>query len=202
MDRIGRLARGHAMLWRRALCSVIIVTLCMMTYALSGFKSARATQDPGERKPYTETIPGFMVRFEMVPIPGGKIKIADPEGKKPPREVEVKPFWMGKMEVTWDEYDIFAFQLDLPEEQREKGRGSKSRPSKPYGAPDFGFGHKGYPALTMTFYAATRYCEWLSQKTGKKYRLPTEAEWEWACRAGSDKPPADLDRVAWFWDNS
>ena len=118
--------------------------------------------------------------------------------------VKVGPFWIGKTEVTWDAYDIFVFRLDLTEQQKTEGVDATSRPSKPYGAPDRGFGHQGYPALGVTFYAAEQFCQWLSAKTGKKYRLPTEAEWEYACRAGaaSEEKPESLDRTAWYWENA
>jgi formylglycine-generating enzyme required for sulfatase activity len=137
-----------------------------------------------------ETIPGTVVRFEMLPLPAAAM---------PGR----KPLWIGKTEVTWDVFDIYAFRLDQTEHEKARGVDAQSRPSRPYGAPDRGFGHQGFPALSMTFQAAEQFCRWLSAKTGKKYRLPTEAEWEAASRAGRpDPPPAELDKYAWYWDNA
>lgn len=145
----------------------------------------------------------------MVYVPAGTIQVVDPKDHTQKREVRVGPFWIGKREVTWDEYDVWAFRLDLSEQERVQGVDAVSRPSKPYGAPDRGFGHQGYPAISMTYYAAEQYCRWLSAKTGKKYRLPTEAEWEYACRAGvlksdgsSSIPVAELEKIAWFRDNA
>jgi formylglycine-generating enzyme required for sulfatase activity len=157
----------------------------------------KISSSPQTLSPFVETIPGASVKFEMIPLPAGAITINK-------TAVEIKPVWIGKTEVTWDEYDIYAFKLDEKENQKIGELDAIARPTKPYGAPDRGFGHQGYPALSMTFHAAQEYCRWLSAKTGKKYRLPTEAEWEYACRAGEAEKisPASLDQRAWFWDNA
>jgi formylglycine-generating enzyme required for sulfatase activity len=153
---------------------------------------------------FTQEIPNTVVKFDMVAIPGGTLLEASANGQ--PRKVEIKPFWIGKTEVTWDEFDIYAFRLDLSQEDQAKGVDAASRPSKPYGAPDRGFGHAGYPALAMTVHSAQEYCNWLSKKTGKKFRLPTETEWEWAARANTldakHLAPAELEKVAWYWDTT
>lgn len=130
----------------------------------------------------------------MVPIPAGKI---NQNGKT----VDIKPFFAGATEVTWDAYDIFAYRLDLTQEQQAAGVESKTRPSKPYGAPDRGFGHKGFAAIGVHSNAAIAYAEWLTAKTGRKFRIPTEAEWEHMARAGAATEPK-LEDYAWFWDNS
>ncbi len=175
-----------------------------------------------EMKPYTEVIANADVSFEMVPIPGGKFLMGSPESEAdrnddegPQHEVEIAPFWMGKCEVTWDEYEVWMFNLDI--QRRELFKGEKTeleahadavtRPTKPYTDMTFGMGKEGYPAICMTQLAARTYCEWLSAKTGRYYRLPTEAEWEYACRAGTTTAysfgddPGELDDYAWHYEN-
>jgi formylglycine-generating enzyme required for sulfatase activity len=161
---------------------------------------AAEAKTEAEMKPYTEIIPNTDVTFDMAPIKGGKFTIGSPsdeEGRNddegPQREVTVEPFWMGKHEVTWDEYEIFMFALDHQRRKVNKLEPSKNdkladaiaHPTKPYTDMTFGMGKKGYPAISMTHFAARMYCKWLSTKTGRYYRLPTETEWEYAARAGT-----------------
>jgi formylglycine-generating enzyme required for sulfatase activity len=177
---------------------------------------------PVEMKPYVERIPGTDIQFEMLPIPGGTYTMGSPssepkrsEDEGPQHEVTLHPFWMGKTEVTWEEYDLFAFGKESPQQDAEgkqtsgsDGADAVTRPTPPYADPTFGLGHQHQPVICITHHAAMEYCRWLSGKTGKIYRLPTEAEWEYACRAGSrtaysfgDDPKALAD-YAWYTDNS
>ncbi|MGH9158734.1 MAG: formylglycine-generating enzyme family protein [Vicinamibacteraceae bacterium] len=171
-------------------------------------------QDAAAMKRYTESIPGSNGTCEMVPIRGGLFQIgspADEAGRSPDegpqRQVRIEPFWMGSHEITWDEYDLFTFPVDAVEASGGAAD-AVSRPTKPYVDMSFGMGHSGFPAISMTQHAASKYCEWLSAKTGRFYRLPTEAEWEYAARAGTETAysfsgdPADLDRHAWYSGNS
>jgi formylglycine-generating enzyme required for sulfatase activity len=145
---------------------------------------------------YRESIPGTLVTFEMVHVPGGSVTI---DGKA----TTVAPFYIGKTEVTWDMYDVFALGLDKPKEQ---GRGDAiARPSQPYGAPDYGWGHAGYAVISVTRAAAEAFATWLSGKTGKKYRLPTEAEWLQAAQLAVGKEQLGASRrdaLAWHRDNA
>ena len=161
--------------------------------------------EPGEVSgfnDFTEYIPGSAVSFEMVAVPGGTFHMGSPadepfrgEDEGPVREVTISPFFMGKVEVTWDEYLVFFKQtgsqgktadayLNSPQAEVD----AISGPTPPWGAPDQGWGKGRMPAITMTHHAAKVYCQWLSKVTGKSYRLPTEAEWEYAARAGTTTP--------------
>ena len=144
---------------------------------------------------YKRTIPATKVTFEMVPIPAGDFVMGTrAKNESPPHPVHISAFWMSKYETTWDEYRLFMFG-------RDDGADAVTRPTRPYMEMSFGMGKDGYPAISMTQHAANKYAEWLSSKTGEFYRLPTEAEWEYACRAG-DGDPKPLGDYAWYEANS
>jgi formylglycine-generating enzyme required for sulfatase activity len=153
---------------------------------------------------YTEQISGTSVSFNMIAIEGGSFRMGSNkkeafhrEDEWPVRNVTVSPFFMAEVEVTWDQY--WAFYAHTMSEGRtppETVYANNSRPdvdaitgpTPPFGFPDQGWGGSSRPAITMTHYAAETFCQWLSLKTGKKYRLPTEAEWEYAARGGTETP--------------
>ena len=173
--------------------------------------------------PYTQQIRDTSVTFDMVPIPGGTFLMGSPEDEAdrnddegPEHPVEIQPFWMGRCEITWDEYDTYRLSLDIQRrgiagretDETDETADAVTRPTREYTDMTFGMGHDGFPAICMTQLAAKQYCEWLSVKTGQYYRLPSEAEWEYACRAGTTTAysfgddTADLEDYAWFYDNA
>jgi formylglycine-generating enzyme required for sulfatase activity len=163
-------------------------------------------------------IPGSDVSFQMALLPGGTFLMGSPvaEAGRGPNEgqhaVTVDAVWMGTCEVPWGEYLLFQLRAndsDSSRADRPYVADAIARPSPPYFDFTYGRGKSGkYPAATMTQQAALRYCAWLSDKTGDFYRLPTEAEWEYACRAGTTTAfpwgddPAKAPEYAWFYDNS
>ncbi|BDC52936.1 hypothetical protein F183_A52510 [Bryobacterales bacterium F-183] len=177
-------------------------------------KAIHARIKAPEPKPYKQVIPGYDASYEMVPIPAGEFTMGTPASEKgrsddegPQRKVKVDAFLMQKHEVTWDEYRLFMLS-----QQSERGKDTVvdavSRPTRPYVEMSFGMGINGYPAISMTQHAANKYAQWLSARTGHFYRLPTEAEWEYACRAGTTTPysfgaeGSALPDYAWYDKNS
>ena len=187
--------------------------------------------DRGWMVPYSLTIPGTaasggQTTIEMVPVPGGTFTFGSPAaeaGRKadegPTRVVEVEPFWIGKYEITWSQYKPFMEMYEVFKEfESRKVRpvndsnraDAITAPTRLYD-PTFTF-EKGekprHPAVTMTQYAAKQYTKWLSLMSGQPYRLPGEAEWEYACRAGTKTAfsfgdsAEQLADYAWHYDNS
>src|SRR4051812_31386006 len=191
-----------------------------------------------ERKPYTEKTAGWKTevldsesdppktrkvdmaaKFEMVYVPGGEFVMGSPDNEPgrdpsegPRHKVKVGGFWMGKVEVSWDEFDVFWFDETYFKADDTAAKklpaDAVTRPTNTFVDATYGHEREGHPALCMTHHAAMMYCEWLRKKTGRLYRLPTEAEWEYAARGGKDtayffgNDPKELDDYAWFKENS
>ena len=170
--------------------------VALFVVALAVATVAARTPQPAALQPYTESLAGTTVSFDMVPVPAGSVTV---DGKP----VAIKPFYIGRSEVTWDLYDVFALKLDTAKDTGDAD--AIARPSQPYGAPDYGWGHAGYPAISIARGGAEAFCEWLSKKTGKRYRLPTEAEWAHAAALAAGSGGLDagkLDALAWHRGNA
>ena len=170
---------------------------------------------------YNQKIGGVDYGLEMISINGGNFKMGSPSyeanrmaDEGPVHEVFVDSFWMGKFEITWDLFHLFMSR-EIDKNQAISNINNEvnlevdavSAATTPYVEMSFGMGTDGYPAISMTQLSASKFCEWLSAMTGNYYRLPTEAEWEYACRAGSDTPYSFEDEnqisdYAWYDENS
>ena len=172
-----------------------------------------AQKAPNQFAPYKQKIPGSEISFKLVPIPAGKYTIGSAIDEKkrqknegPQKEISISAFWMGAFEVTRDELNIF---LNDPAISQNVQADAITRPSAQYVDLTWGMGKEGgYPANSMSQRTALMYCKWLYQKTKIFYRLPTEAEWEYACRAGTSSTyffgndPTALGQYAWYSKNS
>ncbi len=172
--------------------------------AVSGTSASAQIPITKDRAPivHRDSIPGTLVHFEMVAVPAGVVTVP---GKDGPQNVQVLPFLIGRTELSWDAYDAYMLSTPTAAEARAPGTDAVSRPSRPYGAPDYGWGHRGYPAISVARGGAESFCAWLSARTGKKYRLPTEAEWIRAATlasGGRTLNPAAMDALAWHAGNA
>jgi formylglycine-generating enzyme required for sulfatase activity len=189
-----------------------ITAFIFLVFVISIINVSAQSDSINNFKTYEQTIPGTQVSFKMIAIPAGSFVMGSSENQKghkpdegPATEVKLSAFWIEEHEVTYDEYVLFL------DEGRDTGPlpDGVTRPSPPYVDFTLGMGKSGgFPANSMTQYGALMYCKWLYNKTGIFYRLPTAAEWEYACRAGSEKSYSfgddekDLKDYGWYAANS
>ena len=202
------------------------------TYLLLLWLLAGAALHAQPHDPYVQRLEGSTLEIPMVAIPAGTFTMGSPAGEAgagpdegPQRTLEVDHFWMSETEVTWELYQLYLNRSRPPEYAAAAGDSVEtdaysgetvkietdavSGATMPYVDMSLGMGTgPGLPVGNVTRKAAARFCQWLSAKTGHFYRLPTEAEWEYAARAGSSTPyffgaePDSLEAYAWHAGNS
>ena len=198
----------------------VLGTMPKDLYKELGFKAGQVQE---EFTGYRQEIPTSDLTFEMMPVKGGTFNMGSSANDKNrgknellSHKVKVSDFWMGKYEITWDEYELWMLNLDKDNREYNKLELTKAdalsdavtKPTAPYTDMTFGMGKSGHPAICMTQLSAKMYCMWLSARTGKFYRLPTEAEWEFACKAGTETAysygddPKELSNHSWHLGNS
>jgi formylglycine-generating enzyme required for sulfatase activity len=189
-------------MFKKLFAVALIINPCVQIFAQSSTDS------------YSQAINGTKLKFDMQAIPAGKFKMGSKTGKpdeQPVHEVKLDAFWIGKHEVTWDIFEPFLYR-DYEKKASEGAIPAEvdavTRPTKPYLDMTFGMGKEHQPAVAMTQYNAIQFCKWLYVRTGIFYRLPTEAEWEYACKAGTEtnysfgNDASKLGDYAWYKDNS
>jgi len=172
---------GH----RRAMFTVLLGSVLVISAALG----AADTEPPASPAPRT-------LRRASVAVPGTALAV---ELVAVPIRAEAPPLWFGRTEIPWELLDVFVHNLDEGESNAKAD--AVTRPSKPYISMDRGFGHHGYPAISVSHRNATEFCRWLSAKTGRTFRLPTREEWSSACSLGGVVPER-VQEVAWCAENS
>ncbi len=164
---------------------------------------------------YTQSINNEKISIDLVAVEGGSFSMGATEtddtrkdDEKPSHTVELDDFWIGKYEITWEQYDTFVYN-DINNDPvmdaktlNDLGIDALSGATPPYVDMSFNMGKESSPAVNMTQYAALMFCKWLTAKTGVFYRLPTEAEWEYACKKGTTDKSEPLSSVAWYQEDS
>ncbi len=178
------------------------------TLILLGVSAAPA--NPADNPPGPKTLAPITVRgatFEIVRIPAGEFFMGSEEGREKPRHrVSVPAFDLGRTEVTVKQFRAFVEATDYRTDAEKEGwtwiccwsrRDGVDWRSQGFPQSD------DDPVVALSWHDAVAFCKWLAAEAGQEYRLPSEAEWEYAARAGTDAEyPAGLEQAAWYKHNS
>jgi formylglycine-generating enzyme required for sulfatase activity len=196
-----RVLRGGSCVIDPPLCRAARRNDAQQVYSnnITGFRVVRVTEGPSSEPP-AKSITNS-VGMKLVLIPAGKFLMGSPKGEEAradneeQHEVEItRSFYLGKFHVTLGQFRRFV--------EDKAYHGGKNYPTP-------GSGHSvDHPVVNVSWRDAVAFCDWLSKKEGKTYRLPTEAEWEYSCRAGTKTAyyfgddVKDLKHYAWYNGNS
>src|SRR5260221_1723009 len=172
-----------------------------------------AQNAPENFNEYEQAVPGSCFHFKMMRVPAGTFLMGSSLMEKyrnqdegPQKQINISAFWMSVYEVSRDEFDVFLKDESVSQNDAVD---AVTRPSPQYIDFSLGMGKEGgFPVNSLSQHAALMYCRWLFNKTGFFYRLPTEAEWEYACRAESTttyyfgNDISKLTKYAWYSENS
>lgn len=169
--------RENVTIPHRQLVSISLTAVCVVVASCASLEDVNPRHSAAAA--VLVEVPGTVLTLQMMPV--------SHEGEE---------FWISSTEITWDLYDLFVYGDDF---QPAGDADAVTRPTQPYIAMDRGFGRNGYPAMSMSFQGAQQFCLWLSQRTGKSYRLPKVAEWRAACLMNDG---FQLDEHAWHAGNA
>lgn len=209
------------------LSRILVSFIAMAVYFIVMMPADTSASEKKLPKKYTETVTtknNEKISFEMVLIPSGSFVMGSPadeagrqDDEGPQHKVQLDPFYLCSKETTIELFMAYYqetvsakrdfFEVEEAKKNTKQKEGEDvdviTGPTPVYGDMTMGY-DETHPAIGITWHNAMTFCRWLSKKSGKQYRLPTEAEWEYACRAGSNNPfgtvddPKKLADYAWF----
>lgn len=166
--------------------------------ALAGLALTSAEPSPKD-EPFKQAVDGCTFVIDLVPFKGPGSTSAKADGTSEAKQPVT--LYVSTCEIPWELFDVFVYGTDKADGKSNEKADAVTKPTKPYIGMDREFGHVGFPVISPSFLSCKQFCEWLSAKTGRTYRLPTPDEWKALCeQSGID--PKDCGDHAWVKENS
>lgn len=145
---------------------------------------------PADDAAFKQPVDGCTFVIDLVPF------------KAPPKDgKDAGTLFVSTCEIPWELFDVFVYGTDKADGKSNAKADAVTKPTKPYIGMDREFGHVGFPCISPSFLSVKQFCEWLSAKTGRSYRLPTPDEWKALCEQSGIDPKACGD-FAWVKENA